>query len=38
MIVRLYNKYKHASYEEQGSEFAVVWDGMEREREERENF
>lgn len=29
------NKHKHSSYEEQGSEFAVVSNGMEEEERER---
>lgn len=41
MFVMFSNKHKHSSYEEQGSEFAVVSNGMEeeeRDRGERENF
>lgn len=37
MFVMFTNKHKHSSYEEQGSEFAVVSNGMEEEeRRERE--
>lgn len=36
MFVMFSNKHKHSSYEEQGSEFAVVSNGMEEEERERE--
>lgn len=35
MFVMFSNKHKHLSYEEQGSEFAVVSNGMEEEGRER---
>lgn len=36
MFVMFSNKHKHSSYEEQGSEFAVVSNGMEDRKGERE--
>lgn len=35
MFVMFSNKHKHSSYEEQGSEFAVVSNGMEEEERDR---